>query len=95
MPFETKVAANGKQLFVACHEPEFARILQFICAEAKCSEVVEDVRMVMTTRRDLSASVPVSGKRDRIALLGCGIVAFVFLFVFVAGITQIISWFQK
>lgn len=60
-------------------------------AKARLKELY---RQAGAFRREHGYAVEPARLQDRLALLGCGIVAFVVLFVLVAGITFIAKWFR-
>ena len=88
------LVGNSRTLSISCDRALFSRLRQLICDEAKF--VAPEDAIVSIIICDTS-SRPSGTKRvlgDRIALLGCAIVAFVLLTVFVAGVGQIAGLFR-
>jgi hypothetical protein len=87
---------DGKALLVSCDNAEFARIMQAICDSIGYTEqVTEVVDVRVTNSSQWKQSAPFSRLRDRIALGGCAIIAFLLAFVFLSGITKIIEMFSE
>jgi hypothetical protein len=81
---------RGGLVDVNCDHAQFTKIHRLIWEEL--GEVpTDDVRHIYVNDKSRQRPPPSWG-RDRIALIGFGIVAFIILFVFVAGFAQIASW---
>ena len=98
MADETKVQLmnDGKALWVSCDNARFTTILRGVCDSIGCTEPIAEVVDVHVTDSSQRQQPVVSyGLRDRLALVGCAVLSFVFLFVFLSGITKIIEMFSK
>ena len=95
MPEEPKVELlkNGTML-VSCDSSEFASIRQVICDEVGHSESVDEVTETCVRDTSLWKRPEVHARYDRLALVGCAVVSFLLIFVFIAGITKVIEMFR-
>ncbi|MCY2970506.1 MAG: hypothetical protein NTZ30_07545 [Planctomycetota bacterium] len=75
---------------LTCGTEAFARVWAAVVAEAGPIGAPPAVRVVLIERVLLPR--PLAQWQDRLALLGCGVVGFVLLFVFVIGIGTIAGW---
>ncbi len=80
---------NG-QVTLTCGTEAFARVWAAVVAEAGPIGAPPAVRVVLIEKVLLPR--PLAQWQDRLALLGCGVVGFVLLFVFVIGIGTIAGW---
>jgi len=78
------------QVTLTCGTKAFARVWAAVVAEAGPIDAPPAVRVVLIERVLLPR--PLAQWQDRLALLGCGVVGFVLLFVFVIGIGTIAGW---
>jgi len=78
------------QVTLTCGTEAFARVWAAVVAEAGPIGAPPAVRVVLIERVLLPR--PLAQWRDPLALLGCGVVGFVLLFVFVIGIGTIAGW---
>ncbi|MEX2316194.1 MAG: hypothetical protein WD669_03515 [Pirellulales bacterium] len=88
---------RGRHLDLVCGPAAFRRILDFLRTEALLDEIVDlppesapNVKWIGITNENYIVEIrQVSRWRNRFALLGCGLVASLMLFVFVMGIPAI------
>lgn len=91
---ETKVQliSDGKFLIVNCSKADFAAILQAVCTQIGYADPTTDVVDMQVSDNSWRQKSPHTTRlRDRVALVGCALVAFPFLIVFVAGIARILE----
>ncbi len=88
------VYKNG-HMFASCNEEDFAAIRQAICDRLGYTESVEHVRDVRVADRSKLRPRQPSRLRDKVALVGCGVVAFILCVGFATGIYSIIQMFRK
>ena len=77
------------QVTLTCGTEAFARVWAAVVAEAGPIGAPPAVRVVLIEQ---VLPRPLAQWQDRLALLGCGVVGFVLLFVFVIGIGTIAGW---
>jgi hypothetical protein len=84
------------EVFLSCGSEAFARLREAVLVEAQVAEVVDspvtNVRLIEIVAAP--SLRPPKRWHDRLALLGCGLAGFVIMFVFIAGIGTIVSWFR-
>lgn len=79
------------QVTLTCGTEAFARVWAAVVAEAgPIDGAPPAVRVVLIER--VPPPRPSAQWRDRLGLLGCGVVGFVLLFVFVIGVGTIAGW---
>jgi hypothetical protein len=91
MPKTDDVFQRGDFMEVKCDHAQFMKIQRLICEEIGIAATDNVKRIYVGDESHRPPAAPSRG-RDRIALIGCGIIALIFLFVLSAGITQIASW---
>jgi hypothetical protein len=95
MPEEPKVEIlESGTMLVSCDSGKFASIRQVICDEVGHSESVDEVTEICVTDTSRWKRPEVRGRYDRLALVGCAVVSFLLIFVFIAGITKVIEMFR-
>jgi hypothetical protein len=82
-------------LRIDCEHEQFQKLILAICDETGHTGTTKGATCVTIYNKTAIAqrSVQPSVWRDKLALCGCAVIGFLLLFVFVAGITQIINWF--
>lgn len=85
-------------LELACGDDAFARVREAVIAEAGASDAIggdpDAVCLMFIGRKAVPSAEPASQLRDQIALLGCGLVAFMFLFLLLVGAATIAGWIR-
>ena len=83
-------------LWLSCPEQVFVRLRDTIISEPTISGLVGESRdAIQHIEISLApAERPATRVRDRIALVACGTITFVLLFVFAAGVMAIIGWLR-
>lgn len=79
------------QVTLTCGSGAFARVWAAVVAEAGPIAGAPAVVRVLLVER-VTPPRPPARWRDRLGLLGCGVVGFVLLFVFVTGVGTIAGW---
>ena len=87
---EVHLNPDDGQVTLTCGTEAFARVWAAVVAEAGPIGAPPAVRVVLIEQVLLPR--PLAQWQDRLALLGCGVVGFVLLFVFVIGIGTIAGW---
>jgi len=87
---EVHLNPDAGQVTLTCGTEAFARVRAAVVAEAGPIGAPPAVRVVLIEQVLLPR--PLAQWQDRLALLGCGVVGFVLLFVFVIGIGTIAGW---
>ena len=82
-------------MMASCDEDDFASIKRAICDQLGYTENVEHVWNVRVVDRTKLRPPKPPVIPDRVALIGCAVIGFLVLFVFVAGIGAIIQMFRK
>jgi hypothetical protein len=87
---------RSQHLELACGPAAFRRILDFLRKESSLDEIVDVPSDSLKWIGITNANAVVERRerarlRDRFALLGCGLVGFVVLFVFVMGVLAIVG----
>src|SRR5690606_27587120 len=93
---DTQYEPSLGQLRLTCFDEEtFARLRDLVIAEAGVADAFDDpVDRVNTLLLTNETPAPAdSWLRDRVALLGCALVALMLLFVFAMGLVMIGGWF--
>jgi hypothetical protein len=85
------------RLFLSCGDEAFARIRDAVCAEAAVGRIVAESSVPV--RYIEIEAVPPDGERigpvrSALFLLGCALVVCAMLFVFITGLSAIVSWFR-
>ncbi len=96
-PDKAIVAEFGRgMLHLSCDDAAFAQLRKLIIGQTKLRDDSEfdetSVEQVLIGRRHVLPEEQ-RGLRDRIALVGCGLVGFVLLSIFFAGVATIVGWF--
>ena len=90
---EVHLNPDDGQVTLTCGTEAFARVWAAVVAEAgPIDGAPPAVRVVLIERVLLPRPARWRSGQDRLALLGCGVVGFVLLFVFVIGIGTIAGW---
>ena len=87
---EVHLNPDHGQVTLTCGTEAFARVWAAVVAEAGPIGAPPAVRVVLIEKVLLPR--PLAQWQDRPGLLGCGVVGFVLLFVFVIGIGTIAGW---
>jgi hypothetical protein len=89
---------RGGALNLLCGVEAFARLRDSVIADASLAGfadgIPDRVRYITIATRAPTRSARQRWIQDRVALLGCGLVAFAVLFVLVVGIGTIVGWFR-
>jgi hypothetical protein len=79
------------QVTLTCGDEAFARLWELVAdAAGPIDGAPASVRVVLIER--VPPAPPRTRWRDRLGLLGCGVVGFVILFVLVTGVGTIAGW---
>ncbi len=90
---EVHLNPDDGQVTLTCGTEAFARVWAAVVAEAgPIDGAPPAVRVVLIERVLLPRPARWRSGQDPLALLGCGVVGFVLLFVFVIGIGTIAGW---
>ncbi len=96
VPGDIEIHRTNAELCISCGDETFARLRNAVIKEACLAEETSgpfaDLWQITIAKRQ--PHVQPSRLRDRIGLLGCAIVGFAILFVFVAGVAAIAGWFR-
>ncbi len=90
---EVSCGPKRGDLTLICNAESFHRLRALVLAAAGYASAVDGVEAVLIVERPLTTPRSVR-LRDPIALIGCGMVGFVFLFVLVAGVWAIVGWMR-
>jgi hypothetical protein len=91
-PFNRQVGL----IHVACGHNAFLRIVQTILSDATTNQLqnvrLDDIRgLIIEEKASLPARLSSSWWRDRVFLLGCGIVAFIIGCIFIIGLMTLLG----
>jgi hypothetical protein len=91
---EVHYVPSGGYLYLAFRKDEFARIRDLLIAEAEVAQFVnEQPELVYSIEITvIPEKKPSFRMRDRIALLGCGLIGCIAIFVWIVGVTTIMRW---
>lgn len=83
-------------LYLDCGLVEFQQFVQFIKEEFPHINEVDwqEVNTIAIWRKQESEPQPKKSWKDPVALIGCGLISFMLLFIFTMGIFEIASWFS-
>jgi hypothetical protein len=81
------------ELTLICNRESFQRLRDLVLAAAGCTSAIEDLNALVVIERVAGAPKP-SRFRYLVGLIGCGMVGFVVLFVFTAGVWAIVGWMR-
>ncbi len=94
---EVHIDPDRGVLSLDCGEDAFVRLRDLLISEANLDETVHGLvdRIHLVEIQSAPRTKPSRRWGDRFAVLTCGLVAFVFCFVFAAGVFAIIGWFHN
>ncbi len=96
-PVEVSLDPAQREIMLSCSPEMFSKICHVVLQETGPIEglagELPNIRLLVIGEK-VEASVPKSHVTERIGLLGCGIVATAFLFVFAVGIGTILGWLR-
>jgi hypothetical protein len=90
---EIKFTPGRGLLELSCSDDSFARISNLVVSESGSTTPADEIHLILISRT--SSETEIREKhwgRDRIALIGCAMIAFIFLFVLTTGIWTIVGW---
>lgn len=84
-------------LYLNCSPESFALLATRILEQVPNASEIElrEIKGIEIRDREARKPTKMESRRDRIALLGCGVVGFVLLFIFILGLIEVISLFSS
>lgn len=93
---EIQFNSQRGHLYIWCKDEAFARICNAVISETGVVDALNgNINCVQSIEITVMPVTPFRPRlRDRMALLGCGLAAFVILFVLIIGVFTIAGWLR-
>lgn len=92
---EIRLDANRGELTLICGAESFRRLRDHVVADAGCTNGVDGVRVIIIEDALRWGREKPNWVRDRMWLVGCAIVAFIFAFVLIIGTVAIVNGIRQ